>query len=167
MERELQTGGKVLILTPDYSEWTDIEEISSINKFSGVKKLIYEPGFKDKGEWNPGSIELIWNNFHDGLLIADDFRTFSIDTNSIEGRFLRKIWIRSRQKMLDVVFVAHGFTQVVPVFIYSHTTHIVLFKTIDEIKLAEIKDIKKLKLLQNEINNKALSNEHYYKIINT
>lgn len=164
-ETEINNGGKVLILTPDFSEWTDVDEVFDIKKINNIGKIIYEPGFDRKGIHTPGTIERVWNEFHDGLLIADDFKAFGIDTNSNEGDFLRKLWIRSRQKMIDLAFAAHGFDQVVPTFIFAHCSDIVLYRTTDSITSNKIKDIDKMKQKQAEINKKAESDAHYHLII--
>lgn len=64
--------------------------------------------------------------FKNGVLILDDARYYS-------GSFdddLRKIFIRSRQNNVDIVFICHGLSEIPPSLI-TFATKIVLFNTVD------------------------------------
>ena len=116
---------RVLIVTPDYSEWTEIKEISvnEIVKFKGKARIIYRKNI----------LESIVNLYNKGFLIFDDYRGFNISANSNEAELLRTLVIRRRQKMIDIAISGHGFTEIVPRFLFTFASNIVLFKTIDNI----------------------------------
>ena len=69
--------------------------------------------------------------------------------------------------MLDIAIAAHGFTEVVPFFLYTFSTHIILFRTLDNIKRVSyvLKNFVTMKKLQEFINKKAEAEPHFYKII--
>lgn len=129
--KKLQSKFKrVLILTPDYAEWTELKEISEneIAKFKGSKRIIYRKNI----------LQSIVNNFNNGFLILDDYRGFNIKGSSQEAEILRTLVIRRRQKMIDIAVSGHGFTEIVPRFLLTFASKIVLFRTIDNIQ--RIKD---------------------------
>lgn len=157
-DTEIKNGGRVLILTVDSAEWTDFPEIESFSIFNGIAKVIHRPGVLDK----------IFKTFFDGLLIFDDYRSFGITATGKEAEALRAISIRRRQHMIDIAIAGHGFTEIVPSFLFTFATHLVLFKTIDNVdkvknRLPKFEFIKKQ---QNEVNTIANDeNAHYYRII--
>lgn len=157
-DTEIKNGGRVLILTVDAAEWTEFDEIDNFVNFTGKAKTIYRPGTLDK----------IFKQYFDGLLIFDDYRSFNISATGKEAEMLRSIAIRRRQHMLDLAFAAHGFSEIVPSFLFTFSTHLVLFRTIDNIdkvknRLPKFDFIKAQKF---EINKKALKeNAHYNRII--
>jgi GTPase SAR1 family protein len=158
IEKSSQAGRRVLVVTPDDIEWPELPEIShsEIYNFQGVKKAIYEPAL----------LPAIYRNFHNGLLVMDDFKAFGISSKE-DITTLRQLAVRRRQRMMDIAIAAHGFTEVVPLFLYTFSTHIVLFRTIDNIQrvLHVLKEGVKMKQMQAEINQRATTEPHFYKII--
>jgi GTPase SAR1 family protein len=155
-------GRRALIITPDPVEWRDVEEIQPDSTllrrggFMGVKKIVY---FSESETLSP-----ISDHYFDGLLIFDDCRAyFGANTHPI----LKKIFIRRRQNMRDIIIVAHGFTDIPPQY-YTYTTMFILFKTVDNIqkRKSTIVNYEKIKIIVERVNKKALINEHYKEIIN-
>lgn len=65
-------------------------------------------------------------NFKNGVLILDDARFY---TGSLDEP-LKKIFIRSRQNNVDVLFICHGLSEIPPSLI-TYATKIILFNTVD------------------------------------
>ncbi len=148
----------VLVVVPDDMEWNSVPFVHSdfperISHYVGIRKIIYFPGL----------LEIISNNFREGLLIFDDCRSYFTTTTDPT---LLNILIRRRQKMLDVAVVGHGFTQIPPAF-FTFATHYVLFKTIDNIERRKnvIQNFDEMKAAQLRINEKSATDAHYNEII--
>jgi len=147
-----------LIITPDDIEWTGLEDVHPkyphrVKTYVGARKMIYQEGV----------LEIVSENFRKGLLVFDDCRSY---LGSTTDQDLHNLLIRRRQKMLDIVAVGHGFTEVPPKF-FTFASDIVLFRTIDNIKRREdcLKDYPVMKEAQERINKIAEKNPHYYEII--
>ena len=165
--KNVKAGRRVLIITPDDAEWENVNYLTEseqpydtareMRDFTGVRKLIYT---------GVETTEAIYKNYHDGLLVLDDYKAFGISSQA-ETKTLRQIMIRRRHRMLDIAIVAHGFTEVVPMFLFSFSTHIALFRTVDSMSRAKsaIKDYEKMKALQTQVNEKAKKDQYYYRII--
>lgn len=153
-----KAGQRVLIITPDDIEWStvpeiDLSDINEIRKFKTVRKAIFKEDF---------TLDQI-KHFKNGLLIFDDCRSYlRANTDSK----IHDLLIRRRQRMVDVVAVGHGFTEVPPKF-FTFASEIVLFKTMDNI--AKRKDVLKnfevMSAAQERINKKALTNDYYKEVI--
>ncbi len=70
--------------------------------------------------------------------------------------------------MLDLAFAAHGFSEIVPSFLFTFSTHLVLFRAIDNI--AKVKNLLPkfdfIKAQKFKINKRALKgNAHFFRII--
>lgn len=72
-------------------------------------------------------------NFANGIILFDDGMYFMADR---KNENFRKLLMTRRQRNIDIVFICHGITEVPPSF-WTFCTHLVLFKTIDNIKRAE------------------------------
>jgi ABC-type Mn2+/Zn2+ transport system ATPase subunit len=150
----------ILIVVPDDMEWNTIESVhpkfpERIEKYIGARKIIYYPGL----------IEIIRERFKNGLLVFDDCRAYfdaSLDKD------LHSLLIRRRQQMIDIVAVGHGFTEVPPKM-FTFSTHIALFRTIDNIARRKdcINNFDEIKAAQTRINTKAITEPHYFEIIKT
>jgi len=150
---------RVLIVTPDYVEWQQIELVHEkhthhIATYVGARRLVYK---------NDDTLALIMQHFHNGLLIYDDCRSYF---RSNIGEKLREQFIRRRQHKLDIFFVGHGFTEVPPI-VFTFANTIYLFWTRDNIKRRAnyIQDFEMMQQKQLEINEKAKTNKHYFEII--
>lgn len=153
-----KTDSHVLIVTPDDMEWNSIPYVHPkfthrIATYVGARKVIYEPGLIDN----------IRENFKNGLLLFDDCRAYfkaSLDDS------LHSLLIRRRQQMIDIIAVGHGFTEVPPKF-FTFATHFALFKTIDNINRRRdcIQNFDVMQKAQERINQRALTDPHYFEII--
>jgi len=150
----------ILIVVPDDMEWNSVEYVhpkfpNRIQNYVGARKIIYYPGLLD----------VIRERFRDGLLIFDDCRAYfeaSLD------RDLHSLLIRRRQQMIDIVAVGHGFSEVPPKM-FTFSTHIVLFNTLDNIagRKMVIRNFDEMKEAQTRVNTRALKDSHYFEIIKT
>lgn len=155
---EIKHRRRVLIVTPDDIEWNTIEMVhprfpDRIRDYVLARKIIY----------NKGVLPIISDNFRNGLLIFDDCRAYfdaSLDSD------LHELLIRRRQKMIDIIAVGHGFTEVPPKM-FTFASEIVLFKTMDNIERRKnvLKDYEAMKQHQADVNQRAEINPHYFKII--
>ena len=150
----------ILIVVPDDMEWDTIEYVhpkypGRIESYVGARKVIYFDGL----------MEIIQDKFRNGLLVFDDCRRYF--TSSV-GKALHGLLIRRRQKMIDIVVVGHGFTEVPPKM-FTFSTHIALFRTIDNIVRRKdcINNFEEIKAAQTRIKEKALKEPHYNEIIKT
>lgn len=149
---------RVIIITPDDSEWLQYEYADLINpsefNFSGVRRHIFNEEY---------SMKMITDYAYDALIIFDDCRFYF--TANIEKE-LHGFLIRSRQHMVDIVAVGHGFTEVPPKF-FTFASHIVLFHTKDNINKRKdvIKDFLRMVRAQERVNKKSLYDIHYKEII--
>ena len=86
IKKVLKTNRRVLVVTPDDIEWSNIKEIelNKLHSFRGIRKIIFGSGL----------LEHIYNNFHNGFLVMDDFKAFGI-TNK-EHIILRQLVVRRR-----------------------------------------------------------------------
>jgi len=141
---ELNKKGKVIIITPDPMEWDSVSEIENISNHIGIGKIVYDTGVLEK----------IYKYYYDGLLIFDDYRAYGITANSKEAGIMKNFLRRKRQYMRDIVFVGHGFTEIIPKSLFTNASHIVLFQTKDNIKKVrnEILNFDLMQKHQKEIN---------------
>jgi GTPase SAR1 family protein len=153
--KSLQT--RTLIFTPHPNEWMDYPHNDLLTpddfRFSGTQRHIY-PG-KD-------TLERCKGCFWDGTIVFEESR-FYIPSNP---EYVKKFLISLRQHMTDILYAAHGFTEVPPVFA-TFTTRMVIFKTRDNIALRKNEYLKyeTLRDAQQRINNLAETNLHYHEVI--
>jgi len=152
----------ILIVVPDDMEWNTIEFVhpkfpERIERYVGVRKIVY---FK-------GLLSIINERFNNGLLVFDDCRKYFKAALDEE---LQGLMIRRRQKMIDIITVGHGFTQVPPAM-FTFSTHYVLFRTKDNIRRRKDvigeEDFEALEEAKIRINNNAIKEPHYFEIIKT
>jgi GTPase SAR1 family protein len=149
----------VLVIVPDDMEWNTIPWVHPaynwrIKDYVKARKIIYEKGL----------LTTIFEKFRSGLLVFDDCRAYLTATVELD---LKQILIRRRQLMIDIIMIAHGFTDVPPQA-FTNATHYILFKTIDNVERR--KDVlgtnfDKMKEAQVRINKEAINNPHYCEII--
>lgn len=153
--------GRVLILTPDYSEFTEIPEVhpkftERIQRYTGVRKIIVTKS-------NAAStLQTVYDYYKRGLLVFDDCRAyFKAATLDI----LETIMIRRRMMMIDVIAVGHGANKIPPAF-FAYATYFVFFKTIVPIRCRkeELEDIERWEAIQERVNSIAITNPHYKEI---
>ncbi len=148
----------VLIVVPDDMEWPSVPFVhprfpERIERYVGARKIIYEPGI----------LEIISDRFKCGMLVFDDCRAY-FDAGL--DRDLHTLLIRRRQKMLDIVAVGHGFTEIPPKF-FTFATDLILFRTIDNIDRRKnvLNNFDEMKVAQGRINQKAAQDPHYYEVL--
>lgn len=156
-------GRKALIITPDAAEWTDCPETTlqkpSDFQFEGIRRYIWT--FINKED--QAAMERLREYYFDGILAFDDCRSYLMaNTND----WLKYLYIRRRQKMIDLLLVAHGFTDVPPQA-FTNCTDLFLFKTVDNIvrRKDELRNLDEMIAHQARINQKAENNPHYYELI--
>lgn len=156
---ELKHQRRALIVTPDDIEWDTLEMVhprfpSRIANYVGARRIIYTNGL----------LPIISEHFRNGLLIFDDCRAYF--TASLDGD-LHELLIRRRQKMVDIIAVGHGFTEVPPKF-FTFASEIILFRTNDNIDKRKnvLNNFDEMKAAQARINTIATSkNPHYFEIL--
>jgi len=151
----------ILILTPDDAEFIEVPEVhpgfpERIERYTGARKLI-----TTRGE-AAGILNIVRDHFRKGVLIFDDCRAY-FDPSTLS--ILETIMVRRRQMMIDVIAVAHGPSKVPPAF-FSYMTHIILFKTNDPMRTRKdrLDDISRWETIQQRVNEKAITDPHYYEI---
>lgn len=169
-------GRKSLIITPDASEWTDIEETTlskpSDFQFEGIRRYIWTFIRKD----DLAAMERLRKWYFDGMLNFDDCRSY-LTANTNE--WLKYLYIRRRQKMIDLMLITHGFTDVPPQA-FTNCSDLFLFRTVDNIVRRKDELINYDAILEHQarVNSRALDikkawtssgkvedNKHYYERI--
>lgn len=151
-------GRKALIITPDYAEWTDVEETflekPSDFDFTGARKYVFE---------DISILSSINKYLFDCLLVFDDCRSYM---EASTDKRLKRLYIRRRHRMIDVVLVGHGFTDVPPKA-FTNATDIWLFQTKDNIEERKraLRNFQEMVKAQERVNEKAKTNKHYKELI--
>ena len=155
----VKAGGRALIVMPDDMEWNKIPYIDVTNsefmsQFKGVRKTIFL-----KGE----TLENIRDHYSHGLLVFDDCRSYLNASVEMELHYLL---IRRRQRHINTIAVAHGFTEVIPK-LFTFANNIILFGTSDRIEKRKdcIKDFDRMQAAKKRIDAKSLTNRFYSEII--
>lgn len=130
----------------DYNELqrSEIQYINQVqNKFNKV--------YFDNGKL----FDDIQKYFRNGVLVLDDARFY---TGAIDDG-LRKLFIRSRQNNVDIVFICHGLSEIPPSLI-TFATKIILLNTVDSWQRLKnkIPNPQKFERFVNEVRTKA--NQH-------
>jgi len=150
---------RTLIITPDPFEkqWADTKTISrkDLKTFSGTKKIIYR-----KNDFIG-----LRKQLSNAVLVLDDFKAYG-DISNKEKEALRYLCVRRAQKQLDIFIIAHGFTEIVPTYLFTFASYYIIFKTRDSIKKVKNR-IKNFELVDTSVNEVDKNKDHhYYKIIN-
>jgi len=148
---------RVLICTPHDVEWLQYDLIKS------NKELVYFEGVKRIIVFDKNDLENVFKYYRGGLIVFDDCRVYF---GSYTDPIIRKLLIERRQKMLDIVAVGHGFTEIPPSF-FTFASELVLFRTKDNIlrRKGVLNDFEALQKQQNEINEIATKEPYFYRII--
>lgn len=164
----------ILIVTPDDIEWNKIPEVhhnypSRIENYKGARKIIFNEAFefadkKTRTLKKGNTVDLAADYFRNGLLIFDDCRAYF--KNATLDSSLHNLLIRRRQKMIDIIMVAHGFTEMPPKA-FTFASEIILFKTMDNIERRKnvLKDFIKMQQAQLYVNKQAETNPHFNIVI--
>lgn len=156
----LAKGRRALIITPHENEWEDIPFVhwkfpERIRHYRGARRMICH-GEKE-------ILENIKKNFVNGFLIFDDCKAYIRPSDRV---YMEQFLLALRQKDVDFACCGHGFTTIPPVF-YTFATHFVVFATTDNPKKRkdDVMNFEELEKIVNEVNQKALKDKHYYRII--
>ena len=102
-EKVVSHAAKALIVTPDEMEWRELPVISTAAEVYNLHdraRIVYQ---------GPETLEMVVRYFYGSTFILDDAMTYlqfqTPDT-------LRALYIRRRQRGMDVYIVAHGLRQV-------------------------------------------------------
>jgi len=118
-ENVVKRGGKCLVVTPDDYEWRELPEVTTATEIYNLQhgaRLVYR---------GPETLEMAIGSFYGGALILDDAMAYIGFQTSDTMRFL---YIRRRQRGVDVYVVAHGLRQV-PVQCFTFGSFLILFAT--------------------------------------
>lgn len=149
---------KVLVITPDDSEWRQLPTVSTPEEIYNMQqpsRLIYADG----------CMEMVTRYYFGGALVLDDAMAYMKFQTDDTMRFL---YIRRRQRGVDVFFVAHGLRQV-PVQCFTFGSYLFLFATTENFssRKKELADdiFKKILTAQTELNRNCHRNPYAHTII--
>ena len=158
LEQTVNEKNRALIVTPDPSEWRQVEEVSGreISTFKGIRKIIY----------HAGAMEEIQTYYSNGMLVLDDARVY---IHAQSNDWMQWVQIRRRQVGVDLFCNFHGLTQVPPVF-FTFATNLILFYTKDNIKrraeYVDEQDFQEIQAAKERIAKKvSAGNPYAYEII--
>lgn len=153
---------KTLIITPYDNEWNERDPngnelfpLTTLSRpedynFSGARRHIFDP---------ERTLKCI-TKFTRGMIVFDDCRVY-LDAKT--DKSIHSLLVSSRQKMVDEVFVAHGFTEVPPK-VFTFATEYILFRTEDNITRRRIfvKNYPLIERKQREVNRIAVYNPFHF-----
>ncbi len=151
---------RALIITPDDVEWDDCPETRLETRtdyvFDGLARHIFDP------HRTLDAIRL----FRKGIIVFDDCRSYL--TDATDDR-MRELFIRKRQRELDIFAVAHGFTQVPPVF-FTFADEYFVFDTLDNVSrrkncITDDAVFQRIVQAQSELKKEFPTNRHAYRRI--
>lgn len=154
----MQSGQKTLVITPYMNEWTETDangeelypELPDLRArnlyYSGIRRHVFRPKY---------TLEHL-NRFQRGTLVFDDCRGY-FKANLDEK--IHTLLLGTRQNMMDVFAVAHGFREVPPVF-FTFGTDYILFRTEDNLdrRANDIRCIDKVRAMQELVNKRSVQN---------
>lgn len=157
----VEKAKKCLVITPDEMEWRQLPEVSTATEIYNLQqpsRLIYR---------GPETIEMAIRSFYGGALILDDARSY---IGAMTSDTLNYLYIRRRQRGVDVYLVAHGMRQVPPQC-FTYMSYLILFLTTENISDRK-KDIdpelyNKILAAKEELKTRRIKERdpHVYKII--
>lgn len=121
-ERLMLADERGLMILPTFDDWAqkydtcDCEHLSDFD-FTGVRCHIVDHDPE-------GTIENIFRYFRGGTLVFDDPKVYI--KKNLDNHPIKKILARRRQMRCDVVFVAHSFMDIPPMF-FSYITDYLIF----------------------------------------
>ena len=151
-------AGCGLFVQPQPDNWTDRTVEAEIKKresckYRGIKHHIYSCD---------DDFRYIYNNYHNAMICLDDCRAY-VPAN-FEYSNVRLFLLRRRQHMLDVIFTAHGFSEIPPKLFTFITDYIIMPINDTPEKRKNCMSPKVLDILSNtvrEVNEKGKTNIHY------
>lgn len=150
---------KVLIVTPDDTEWRDYPENALETPddyiYEGIQRHIWD-SYDGEKDYSLNRI----SKFNSGIIVFDDCKTYFGD---ILPQEIINLFVRRRQRSLDVFFVGHGFTTIPP-RAFTYYSDAILFRTVDNIDRRKncINNFEYFKRAQAEVNERAKRDPHYH-----
>jgi len=168
IDAKLQSNhAKVLVITPHDTEWLDVpvldlhtvtkKAFEQMHSFTGIRKhTAYDETFL-KIIAHP---QLYYRN---GLIVFDDCRAY---LESAIEKETRAMFISRRQRKIDMIAVAHGFTDIPPKF-FTFATDLYLFRTLDGLRSRKgvFFNMDTLEKYREAVNQRAQIDSHFYKHI--
>lgn len=151
---------KVLIVTPDDTEWQDYEEnrleTPDDYVYSGIQRHVWTDSYAGEKHYSMQRIA----HFSNGIVVFDDCKVYFGD---ILPQEMINLFIRRRQRSLDVFFVGHGFTTIPPKA-FTYYSDAILFRTVDNIERRKncINNFDYFRRMQQHVNKKAVKEPHYH-----
>lgn len=153
---------KTIIITPHDMEWRETDPngqplypdnqllMREDFEYTGIQKHIFDP---------ERTLKAI-RNFRRGLIVFDDCRAY-LDART--DKAIHTLMISSRQNMVDMIFVAHGFTEVPPK-VFTFATEYFLFRTEDNISRRKfyVKNYPLIERMQIKCNKAAVYDPHHF-----
>lgn len=157
-----ESGQRTLVITPYMVEWTEKDangnelypELPDLRPsnlfFTGIRRHVFRPRY---------TLEHL-NSFRRGIIVFDDCRGY-FKANLDEK--IHTLLLGTRQNMIDVFAVAHGFREVPPVF-FTFATDYILFRTEDNLdrRASDIRCIDTVRRMQALVNSKSVQNPYAY-----
>lgn len=158
----MQSGQKTLVITPYMNEWTEKDsngeelypELITLRKkdcfYSGIRRHVFRKKY---------TLEHL-ENFQRGIIVFDDCRGY-LKSNLDEQ--IHTLLLGTRQNMIDVFAVAHGFREVPPAF-FTFATDYFLFRTEDNLdrRANDVRCIDKVRQMQELVNRESVNNPFAY-----
>ena len=162
LHRSRTTGRrlKILIVTPDDVEWQDypenLLETPDDYVYEGIQRHVWQDYYEGEKKYSLNRI----SKFNSGIIVFDDCKTYFGD---ILPQEIINLFVRRRQRSLDVFFVGHGFTTIPP-RAFTYYSDAFLFRTVDNIDRRKdcINNFDYFKRCQIEVNEKAKKNPYYH-----
>jgi GTPase SAR1 family protein len=151
---------KILIVTPDDTEWQDYPENNLDTPddyvFNGIQRHVWQEQYADIKHYSLQRIAL----FNNGIIVFDDCKVYFGDNLPQE---IINLFVRRRQRSLDVFFVGHGFTTIPP-RAFTYYSDAILFRTVDNIDRRKncISNFDYFKKQQAFVNHRAQKDPHYH-----
>lgn len=151
---------KILINTPDDAEWQMYPEnhleTPDDYVFNGIQRHVWRDEYKGEKHY---SLQRI-SKFNNGIIVFDDCKVYFGDNLPQE---IINLFVRRRQRSLDVFFVGHGFTTIPPKA-FTYYSDAILFRTVDNIDRRKncINNFDYFKRKQAEVNRIAVRQPHYH-----
>ena len=157
-----ESGQRTLVITPYMVEWTERDangnelypELPDLRPsnlfFTGIRRHVFRPRY---------TLEHL-SSFRRGIIVFDDCRGY-FKANLDEK--IHTLLLGTRQNMIDVFAVAHGFREVPPVF-FTFATDYILFRTEDNLdrRASDIRCIDTVRRMQALVNNNSIQNPWTY-----
>ncbi len=114
---------RALIVSLDGGEWKGlpVTELRCAKDFGFTDVRVHL--------WDPLRSMNVLNYFRNGIIVFDDCRGYFRSATSDQ---LHKFLLLMRHNAVDIFVIAHGFTEVPPVF-FTFATDFVLYRTLDSI----------------------------------